>query len=36
MSKNLQKAFAAMRHLAEGLCLDAVFMVKAKNYLIVL
>jgi hypothetical protein len=31
MSRNLHKSFAAMTHLAQGLCLTAFLMVKVKK-----
>jgi hypothetical protein len=36
MSKNLQTLFAAMTHLAEGLCFNALLTLKAKSSLICL
>jgi hypothetical protein len=36
MSKNLHVSFAAMTHLAEGLCLNAVLTLKVENSLIFL
>jgi hypothetical protein len=36
MSKNLHTSFAAMTHLAEGLCLSALLMLKVENYFICL
>jgi hypothetical protein len=34
MSKNLQTLFAAMTHLAEGLCFKALLMLKAESSLL--
>jgi hypothetical protein len=34
MSKNLHISFAAMTHLAKGLCLNALLKLKEENYLI--
>jgi hypothetical protein len=36
MSKNQQISFAAMTHLAEGLCLNALLTLKVENYIICL
>jgi hypothetical protein len=34
--KNLHTSFAAMAHLAEGICLNAMLMLKVENFLICL
>jgi hypothetical protein len=36
ISKNLRMSFAAMTHLAEGLCLSALLTLKVENFLICL